>query len=875
MASSLQTLIKILRLEQQKGYQNKAVIGGFARFAYHWAREAHGQAQEQAHHDLVDEIAHLMRSYESAAPDERPALIERIVALATGGTAEQAAAPPVPEAPAAPPPPQPEALSPPSPPPAFEASVEEAVEQVAQEVAAEPAGGPDTSAEDLEFFGTFEREPETEAEIPASVRERRGYAWRQQVPAPPDVLQGLDAPVETVSGVGQSRAALLEHLGIRTVRDLLFAFPRRYDDYSRMKPINRLELGETVTVIGMLERIHARRTKNGTPYVEAYIDDGSAVLRLNWFNQPWMEKQLESGEMIVASGKVDEYLGRLIMNNPEIEPVDRESLHAGRVVPVYPLTKGLSGRILRRIVKQVVDDWAPRLPDHLPLPVRESADLMDYSDAVAQAHFPDTWIDMQDALRRLTFDVLFELQLAMLCQRYRWQSRAGLPLQVDDGWIASFEASLPYALTSAQQRAVADIRRDMASSVPMNRLLQGDVGSGKTVVAALAMGIAVASGAQAALMSPTTILAEQHYATLRSLLAGGPLGADVRVALLTGSVPQAERDAVYTGLADGSIHVVVGTHALIQQGLAFRRLGLAIIDEQHRFGVEQRGALRGKAEGGNPHLLVMTATPIPRTLALTRHADLDLTVIDEMPPGRTPVTTRILQPKERERAYSFIRSRVQQGQQAYIICPLVEDSDRLDARSAAAEYERLQDTIFPDLYLGLLHGRMTPDEKEAAMAAFYRGETQVLVSTTVIEVGIDVPNATVILIENANRFGLAQLHQLRGRVGRGDEPGYCLLLSDQAFLDTDERLRAVEETTDGFKLAEIDWKLRGAGDLLGTRQSGLSSFDFAAWADPHLIDLAQREARALYDLDPELTTPEHQALAARVERYIIEPGDVS
>jgi ATP-dependent DNA helicase RecG len=445
---------------------------------------------------------------------------------------------------------------------------------------------------------------------------------------------------------------------------------------------------------------------------------------------------------------------------------------------------------------------------------------------------------------------------------------------VDDEWVSSFEQALSYELTAAQRRAIADIRRDIAGDVPMNRLLQGDVGSGKTVVAALAMGIAVANNTQAALMAPTSILAEQHFANLSATFDASLLSGQVSVALLTGSTPPGEREAIYAGLADGSIHVVVGTHALIQAGVEFARLGLAVIDEQHRFGVAQRGALRDKAGDGNPHLLVMTATPIPRTLALTLHADLDLTVIDEMPPGRLPVQTRILQPKERQRAYSFIRSQVEKGHQAFIIYPLIEESDKLNARAATAEYKRLQESIFPDLSLGLLHGRMSADEKEAVMAAFYRGETHILVSTSVIEVGIDVPNATVMMVENANRFGLAQLHQLRGRVGRGGNESYCLLMSEDAFFESDERLKAMEETSDGFRLAEIDWEMRGAGDLLGYRQSGLGDLNFADLMDSRLVEQVQHEARAIYDVDPELQRPEHQALAERVAQ-LGSPGDMS
>jgi ATP-dependent DNA helicase RecG len=462
----------------------------------------------------------------------------------------------------------------------------------------------------------------------------------------------------------------------------------------------------------------------------------------------------------------------------------------------------------------------------------------------------------------------------MLRQQRLWQRRKGIPVAVDDEWLSAFIASLSYQLTGAQERALADIRLDMSSDIPMNRLLQGDVGSGKTVVAAVAMAMAAASGAQAVFMAPTGILAEQHFRNISTLFAASPLGNKVNIALLTGQTGDRERAEIYGGLADGRIHIAVGTHALISEGVAFARLALAVIDEQHRFGVLQRGALRQKAAGGNPHLLVMTATPIPRTLALTLHADLNLTVIDEMPPGRLAIQTRVLQAKERERAYAFIRSQIQQGHQAFIVYPIIEESDKLAVRAATKEHARLQDTIFPEFKIGLLHGRMRPDAKESVMDAFYRGDLQILVSTSVIEVGIDVPNATVMMVENANRFGLAQLHQLRGRVGRGEYESFCLLISEKTFLDSDERLRAVEEHSDGFELAQIDWELRGAGDLLGVEQSGFTRLRHADLMDLRLVDLVQREARAVFERDPDLSQPEHRPLLERLRPHKRE-GDVS
>jgi ATP-dependent DNA helicase RecG len=843
MASSIQTLVKILRLERQKGYQNNAVIGGFARFSYHWAREAHSQAVTDQHHALVDRIEEELRRYDTLPADDRPDALESIIALATG---EDDA---------------------PSPPP----------------TPAQPSGDDvgigepdDYDEEGGDFFDPFGEDvdlgsPQPDAEE-TSVRERRGYAWRHTPPATQAELDALEQPVNTLKGVGGKRTEQLARLGVGTIHDMLMLLPRRHDDYSRMKFIKDLRPGDTVSVMGMLDRVETKATRNRRGRVEAFLKDQSGTLRLNWFNQTWIAKQLNRGEPYVISGTVDQYLGRLVMNNPQAEPLDTESLNAGRIVPVYPLTGGLSEKVMRGLMKDVVDAWAERLPDPLPERIREEADLMDYGDAIAQAHFPDTWQDKKDAELRLAFDDLFLLQLSLLRQRHEWQSAGGQALPVDEEWVARFEEALPFTFTGAQRRVIAEVRADMASERPMNRLIQGDVGSGKTVVAALAMAAAIENGTQAALMAPTSILAEQHYAGVSQMLATFSDGA-MRTALLTGRLRDSEREEVYAGLAEGSIDVVIGTHAIIQEAVTFHNLGLAVIDEQHRFGVAQRGALREKAIHGSPHLLVMTATPIPRTLALTAHADLDLSIIDEMPPGRQPVQTKVIQAKERERAYAFIKGQVEQGRQAYIICPLVEDSDTLDARSAEGEYERLQEKVFPELQVGLVHGRMPSAEKDGQMAAFYAGETDILVSTTVIEVGVNVPNATVMMIENAPRFGLAQLHQLRGRVGRGQGKSYCLLVSDQNFFERDERLAAMERTTDGFELAEIDLQRRGAGDLLGFAQSGHAGLHLL---DIHLIERVQRHAHALYERDPNLQDDENAALAAAIAEYDERAfGDIS
>ncbi|MGD2103830.1 MAG: ATP-dependent DNA helicase RecG, partial [Anaerolineae bacterium] len=502
--------------------------------------------------------------------------------------------------------------------------------------------------------------------------------------------------------------------------------------------------------------------------------------------------------------------------------------------------------------------------------------LLDLETAILQAHFPSNHQLLRRARRRLAFDELFVLQAALLKYRYEWRSEPGQSVPVRDDVLETFVEGLSYDLTPAQERSLQQIVDDLRSDRPMTRLLQGDVGSGKTVVATAAMALAASTGAQAALMAPTEILAEQHYHTIGNLLRE-TLDGNLSVALLTGSVTGQDREDVYSGLKDGSIDVVVGTHALIQEGVVFDQLALAVVDEQHRFGVRQRGALRQK--GYNPHLLVMTATPIPRSLQLTVWGHLDVSVIDEMPPGREPVVTRSILPTGRGRAYGFVRSEVEKGRQAFIICPLVEESDNVEAKAAVQEYERLRERIFPDLEVGLVHGRMTGEEKETTMAAFARGELDVLVATSVIEVGIDVPNATVMLIEGADRFGLAQLHQFRGRVGRGEHASYCLLVADSASEQAQERLQAVEATNDGFELARKDLEMRGPGEFLGTRQSGLSeavlAMELADVADLRLVERAREAARRFFKTDRELADPAHRLLARRVARLQQDGGEIS
>lgn len=852
MPSALETLVKILKLEQETGYRNTAVIGGLGAFATNWEHDARQQAKRPEHHQLIGELVQLLHAYETqAAPESRAETIRHMLGRIMGRIPPAAQIP-----------------SPTSYPDKEAAQLEAAVPVSDMSLPVEE----DRDSVEIVPLEAPPQPAPTPAHVPLPARRHRRAPLSPEQAA--ERLAALQTPVAALPRVGEKMAEKLARLGMTTIGDLLFTFPRRYNDYSRMRTLNRLLPGETVSVVAVIDSIARKQGRGGRPYLHIVLEDGTGLLHAFFFGQLWLQRQFKRGNMVVLSGKVERFRGAPSMTNPEWELLEREHLHTNRIVPVYPLTKGLSARTMRRLVRQALDDYGAAVPDYLPEAVLERTGYPELSWALEQVHFPDSVEHLEQARQRLTFDELFAFQMAVMAARRDWQAVPGQPLSVSDEWLANALSTLPFTLTAAQRRALDEIRADLAQDIPMNRLLQGDVGSGKTVVAALAMAIAVLNGRQAALMAPTSILAEQHARNITRLLAALPGCEHARVCLLTGNTSRAERQEIYAGLADGSVHVIIGTHALIQENVGFNNLGLAIIDEQHRFGVEQRASLRGK--GTNPHILVMTATPIPRTLALTLYADLDLTLIDEMPPGRPPVETRILWPNQRERAYGFIRSQLLKGRQAFIVYSLVEGTDPDRASSAAVdEFERLQRDIFPDFRLGLLHGRMAAADKEATMAAFARGDLHVLVSTSVVEVGIDVPNATVILIEHAERFGLAQLHQFRGRVGRGEHPSFCLLLTESPSDEAAERLHALEETSDGFKLAEIDWKLRGAGDLLGTRQSGMQQFRLTELMNPQLVELAQREARTVYADDPMLARPEHFLLARRIEALAERRGDIS
>jgi ATP-dependent DNA helicase RecG len=564
------------------------------------------------------------------------------------------------------------------------------------------------------------------------------------------------------------------------------------------------------------------------------------------------------------------------MNNPEWEPLSDKQLHTNRIVPVYPLTKDITQKWLRGIIHDVVEQYGPSVEDPLPEQLRSEIHFPELSTAIQEIHFPDSEESLHKAKQRLAFDELFLLQMGVLKQKKLWESRPGQIFESQDGWMNSRLEKIPFKLTKAQIKALTQVRKDLSSGHPMNRLLQGDVGSGKTVIAALAALIVNKQGAQAAFLAPTSILAEQHFQSLKGLLCSDPDGLNENeISLLIGSTPEDQKEIIRQKLSRGEIKLIIGTHALLQGPVEFQNLQLAIVDEQHRFGVDQRGTLRKK--GNNPHLLVMTATPIPRSLALTMYGDLELSVIDESPPGRLPVETHVLYPREIERAYGLVRRQVDLGNQVFIIYPLVEESDKSDEKAAVEEFSRLQKEVFPSYKLGLLHGQMRPDDKEQVMTSLRDKEIQILVSTSVVEVGLDIPGATVMLIEGAHRFGLAQLHQFRGRVGRSDQKSYCILIPGNAEEVENQRLQAMVETNDGFVLAEKDLAIRGPGQFLGTRQSGYTELRLANITDLNLVKQARKYASDLFRRDPELEQENHQKLALAVNQFWTQKnsGDIS
>ena len=835
MQQSLEKLRKFFRLEHGNGYENTAIIGGLAKMLDYWEGEARADGIEEG---VIQAVVQRLRSYDGLSPQSRADALKGLWKR-IGDTYPE---------------------------------TQQKSQKNKRPQPDQPQSDPAPQQEQPKAEAAHQQEPqqrEQKQRPPAQPRsEAVAGAKTSATPA------ALDAKLTVLQGVGPKNAESLAKLGMVTLGDMLYYFPRRYDDYSQLKPIKELFYGEQVTVIGTIDSVHSRPIRGGkASIVEVIISDGTGGLRLSYFNQPWLANRFKKGDAISVSGKIDQYLGRLVMNSPDWEPIEVESLHTNRIVPVYSLTERITQKWLRNLMNQVITYWAPAVVDALPDSVRNSANMMSLGDALLQVHFPETQDKLEAARKRLAFDEIFYLQMGVLQQKRDWKSVEARRFTIPDESLDSLKNSLPFTLTSAQQNAVNDIRADLDSGKPMNRLLQGDVGSGKTVVAALAAAVITSNGAQAAIMAPTSILAEQHYQSFTKILKDTLKPEEIR--LLVGDTPEAEKEEIRNGLANNSIKIVIGTHAIIEDPVQFAELQFALIDEQHRFGVEQRAELRNK--GTNPHLLVMTATPIPRSLALTLYGDLDLSIMDEMPAGRQPINTFVLRPQERERAFTLLRGQLDDGKQAFIIYPLIEESEKIDARAAVDDHETLSKEVFPNRKIGLLHGKMRPAEKDETMLKFRDKQFDILVSTTVVEVGVDVPNATVMLIEGADRFGLAQLHQLRGRVGRGSDQSYCLLIPTHEDKAENERLQAMAESNDGFFLAEKDLEIRGPGEFLGTRQSGYaSSLRMASITDVKLIEQARVQAQTVFDKDPDLSRSDHALLAETLGRFWGQnKGDVS
>ena len=671
----------------------------------------------------------------------------------------------------------------------------------------------------------------------------------------------LATPLTYVKGVGPGRAAMLEAKGLFTVEDLLAYLPLRYEDRSNLKPISQLAPGEMATVIAEVRsaRMSGFKRRNLGLFEVSFEDGSSETLNGKWFHGGYLSNVLVPGLRVALFGKIefDTYSGHLQVMHPEFEILSADDdegetgLHTGRIVPIYEAAAKITTRVFRSLLKRVLDSL-PELQDPLPLHIRDRLKLPDRSSALQTVHFPSQNEDIRllNAFRsqahfRMIFEEFFWLESGLALKRAKARTIQGIPFQLTDRVREKIKAMLPFKPTGAQKRVLAEIASDMAAASPMNRLLQGDVGSGKTLVAAQAAIIAIENGYQVALLAPTEILAAQHYFSFKNLFAK----VGYVPALLTGSNTQREKTQLKKLIAEGLVHIAIGTHALLESDVEFRKLGLAIIDEQHRFGVMQRLKLYEK--GQRPDVLVMTATPIPRTLALTVYGDLDTSIIDELPPGRKPIQTKHVMEDRVEQVYSFMKKQVEAGRQAYVVYPVIEESETQAMKAAQAMHQQLSEIVFPDLKVALLHGKMTSDDKEQVMLRFKQGETHILVSTTVIEVGVDVSNATVMVIEQAERFGLAQLHQLRGRVGRGAEQSYCILVTGKLGEAARERIRTLVESTDGFYIAEMDMKLRGPGEFFGTRQSGLPSLRVAnIIRDGEILEVARAEAMSFVEHPP-------------------------
>jgi ATP-dependent DNA helicase RecG len=673
----------------------------------------------------------------------------------------------------------------------------------------------------------------------------------------------IKTPLSKVISTTKFHLERLGNLGVGTLGDFLTFFPRTYSDQSEFRKINEIRTDDINVVKGTLSQLVELKSKFGKKLLKAKFTDETGSVDIIWFNQPYLKRVLYNGQQLILSGKAKFELGKITLLSPEHEVPKKNNLHVGRIVPVYHETEGLSSKWIREKISPLLKSIKSLYPEYLPEAIIKQHNFPVYFEAIQEIHFPSTPENLKAAQNRLAFDELFLLQLKALQKKWQWQQIAhgenvALPRHPI---LKNFIASLPYELTSAQLKSIEEILSDQEKSFPMSRLLQGDVGSGKTIVSTIAILNTILNGYQSALMAPTEILAEQHFRTITKLLENFPAIQNLKIEYLSGSTKPSIKAQILDALAAGNIHLIIGTHALIQEKVIFNKLGLAVIDEQHRFGVEQRSVIKSH---GSPHLLSLSATPIPRTLAMTIYGDQDLSIIDEMPKGRLPIVTRIVPETKRIDSYRWIEDRVQTGRQAFVICPLIEESDTLELKSVLAEYEHLQTEIFPNLKVGLLHGKMKAQEKDNIMQQFKDKQIDILVSTSVIEVGIDIPNATIMIIEGAERFGLSQLHQFRGRVGRGEHQSYCFLFMQNYSQTALQRLKAMVDHTSGFKLSEIDLELRGPGQIYGLRQSGIPDLKMASLSDSFTIAKAREAAEQIIQSDPQLQN--HPLLAEKLNQ---------
>ena len=836
---------KIVALETERGFNDSAVWGGLDRFRQHWQGEMESLKGDSGEAGFL-----LRKNYGDMPPEQREEWVQGWLELLDG--------------------------------------------------ASSPSGVSKPGASVVHSSGSRDDDFQRFLNPPVTAERAVGHQLPKPRPAfrLPPAGQSVDDPVNGLRGINARMSVRLTRLDVATVRDLLYLFPRRHEDYSRVVSISEIVPGQECTVVAIVweSRVLSQGPRGRRQDTEAVLGDDTGNVRVIWFGQRYLARTLPTGRKVAISGKADVFRGQPVFESPAVEPLEAEQagVHTGRLVPVYPLTEGLAARALRGFTWDALQNWLGGIEETLHDGIAGSesvAGMMPLREAVFQAHYPDDEESWGAARSRLAFDELLTLQLAVLGRRRESEVEVrGVSVTPPAGVVENFLRSLPFELTGAQDRCIEEIAADMnRGAPPMNRLLQGEVGSGKTVVALAGLLSATAAGYQGALMAPTEVLAEQHFRSVSRMLEGLPrpvrednlfsvylegLDRPVSVGLLTGSVRAPVKRMLTAMAGDKTLDLIIGTQALIQEGVSIPALALAVADEQHRFGVMQRSALRERG-GENPHLLIMSATPIPRTLSMTLYGDLDISTIDELPAGRQQVRTLWVPQEKRTDSYDFVRKQVAEGRQAFVVCPLIDESASIEAKAATEEYQRLSAEVFPDLRVGLLHGRLNSREKDRILRRFSDGDLDVLVTTAVVEVGIDVPNATIMLIEGAERFGLAQLHQFRGRVGRGEHRSYCLLLSSEIqSANARERLSALERTNDGFELAETDLELRGPGDFFGTRQSGLPSLRMAQFSDRKLLESARELAMRIATEDPELKAPQHAALAAQVARFVSRAASV-